>query len=208
MDKTVALDNVRKEIENRKRKKQNVAHNLGEKSSTNDLLPKDSFLNELYNSLETGRITNSTERIKMVENKMSNNLGEKPNHVIVNDDVEVKNPIPKRIPKPVDNGGEIERTSLLYEELERKQKELLSKQYNNTNPQQLNTNPETLHLNEEHVKQIVTENLTHIVEHAMKNTIVEIYAAERMKDILNENKDVIREVVIDTIRELQKKKKR
>ncbi len=64
----------------------------------------------------------------------------------------------------------------------------------------------------ESVKQIVnthlTENLGPIFEEAIKNTIIEMYAVERIQEVLLENKDLIREAVMDVIREIKAKSKK
>ena len=64
---------------------------------------------------------------------------------------------------------------------------------------------------QENVRKLVNnhlvENLSPILEEAIKNTVIEMYAIERIKEVLYENKDLIKKVVYETIRELQKKKK-
>lgn len=63
----------------------------------------------------------------------------------------------------------------------------------------------------ENVKNIVnkhlTENLGPVFEEAIKGTIIEMYAVERIKEVLGENRDLIKEVVKDVIREIQAKNK-
>jgi hypothetical protein len=63
----------------------------------------------------------------------------------------------------------------------------------------------------ENVKKVVnnylTENLGPIFEEAIKSTIIEMYAVERIKEVLQENKEMIKSLVYDTIREIQQKNK-
>jgi len=63
----------------------------------------------------------------------------------------------------------------------------------------------------ENVKNVVngylSENLGPIFEEAIKGTIIEMYAVERIKEVLNENRDLIKTVVVETIREIQAKNK-
>lgn len=63
----------------------------------------------------------------------------------------------------------------------------------------------------ESVKNVVngylSENLGPIFEEAIKGTIIEMYAVERIKEVLNENKDLIKSVVVETIREIQARNK-
>lgn len=64
----------------------------------------------------------------------------------------------------------------------------------------------------ENVKNVVngylSENLGSVFEEAIKGTIIEMYAVERIQEVLNENKDLIKSVVIETIREIQAKNKK
>ena len=41
----------------------------------------------------------------------------------------------------------------------------------------------------------------------MKDVIIEMYAVERIKKVLTENKEIIKSIVYETIRELQAKSK-
>jgi flagellar biosynthesis/type III secretory pathway protein FliH len=62
----------------------------------------------------------------------------------------------------------------------------------------------------EHVQNAVdgfmNEHFSGIVQEAMKNTIIEMYSVERVKKTLEENKDLIRNVVVEVIKELQQRK--
>ena len=75
---------------------------------------------------------------------------------------------------------------------------------NQGTPQQLNEGVLV-----ESVKSIVNEhlsqNLTPIFEEAIKNTIIEMYAVEKIQEVLKENRDLIKSVVIETIREIRDK---
>jgi hypothetical protein len=57
------------------------------------------------------------------------------------------------------------------------------------------------------VNNYLMENFGPIVEEAIKSTILEMYAVERIKEVLTENKEMIKSVVYETIRELQNKNK-
>lgn len=52
----------------------------------------------------------------------------------------------------------------------------------------------------------MNEHFGGIVQEAMKNTIIEMYSVERVKKTLEENKDMIRSVVVEVIKELQQRK--
>ena len=57
----------------------------------------------------------------------------------------------------------------------------------------------------EQTQQILNENFGHLFAEAMKNSIIEAYKAEVIKSGLDENKEYIKEIVIETILELQKR---
>lgn len=63
----------------------------------------------------------------------------------------------------------------------------------------------------ESVKSIVnehlTENLGPVFEEAIKNTVIEMYAVERIQEVLKENKDLIKSVVVETIKEIRDRSK-
>jgi len=63
----------------------------------------------------------------------------------------------------------------------------------------------------ENVKKVVNnylaENLEPIFEEAIKSTIIEMYAVERIKEVLQENKEMVKSIVIETIKEIQAKSK-
>jgi len=61
----------------------------------------------------------------------------------------------------------------------------------------------------ENVKTIVNnylvENFGPIVEEAIKSTILEMYAVERIKEVLGDNKEMIKSIVFEAFRELKAK---
>jgi hypothetical protein len=63
----------------------------------------------------------------------------------------------------------------------------------------------------ENVKKIVDnyliDNFGPVVEEAIKGTIIEMYAVERIKEVLQENREMIKTLVYETIREIQAKSK-
>lgn len=79
----------------------------------------------------------------------------------------------------------------------------------NNAQQPMNNAP--MQMNEAAVKGVVnnylSENLGTVFEEAIKGTIIEMYAVERIKEVLNENRDLIKKVVVETIREIQQKNK-
>jgi hypothetical protein len=206
----VDLKKLKEEIGVRKKEKTQVARNLGEGSGT--IIPKDEFLNGLLTSLKTGKPSQSTNLIKMVENKTAEKQGAPKSSGAPTMSADLATHTPTATPTaPI--GQSPDREALLFEELERKKRELLAGgavaayQQGVNNPQSTAQVPQPT-LNEEVVKNIINEQFVHIVEHAMKDAIVEIYAVERIKEVLSESEDMIRGVVLKTIRELQNKKKK
>ena len=218
------LNKLRTEIDSSKRERRTMAENV----QGSALLPKDVFLKELLTSIETGQASHATNLIKVVENKTALKFGEVKKHDIA--------PIaPVRTSAPQHNLNEVEmspeRDEQLFADFERRRKQTLAESidgFNKTVPpvqnysnipyvgqpmQQQATQP--MQLNEqylaENVKKIVNnyliENFGPVVEEAIKSTILEMYAVERIKEVLTENREMIKTVVIETIREIQARTK-
>jgi D-arabinose 1-dehydrogenase-like Zn-dependent alcohol dehydrogenase len=115
-----------------------------------------------------------------------------------------------------------EREEDLYRKFETSRKQTLAESlqgyYNETTHQQYPQQHSQQHppmLNEEHlmgavkgtVDKYLTENFGLVVEEAIKSTILEMYAVERIKEVLNENRDLVKSLVYETIREIQQKNK-
>lgn len=203
MANKIDLSKLRAEIDNRKQTKGIVSENLGE-TTGNIVVPKDAFLNGLEMSLRTGQPSEASNRIKIVEAKVALKQGEKR---ATSSDLSA--PAAASVAtQPVNQSPD--REALLYEELERKTKEYVGGG-TSTPTQGVSVSPQGLispnALNES-VKKMIDENFAHIVEHAMKDAIVEIYAVERIKEVIEENETMIRDVVLKTIRELQDKNKK
>jgi hypothetical protein len=70
-------------------------------------------------------------------------------------------------------------------------------------------------INEEQMVKIINnslvnymnENFAPIAQEAMKNIVIEMYAIERIKKTIDENRDLIEKIVIETITKLQNRKK-
>jgi len=207
------LNRLKEEIDSRKRERSNV--------NSSGVAPRDTFLNELLTSLHTGRDTTSTNLIKLVENKVAIKNKETVVHNVKETDVER---MPARIPvlteqKKVDMSPE--RDEALWAEIERKR--IQSK--NQTLAESMGEyiapagaparQGQQMNLNEgylvENVKKIVDnyliDNFGPIIEEAIKSTMLELYAVDRIKGVLTENKEIIQKMVYDTIREIQAKSK-
>lgn len=223
MAKNLDLNKIKDEIDTRKKEKNMVSSKLGE-SVGSGVAPRDTFLNGLITSLHTGKETPSSSLIKLVENKVAAKHGEVARHSV--DEVAVATqPIPQRnIPQRETVDMSPERDEMLFADLERKRKQTLTEsmqgymggnaQANQPTPKH-NTTSQPMQLNEEYlvenVKKIVDnyliENFGPIIEEAIKSTILEMYAVERIKEVLTDNREIIKTVVLDTFRELRDKNK-
>lgn len=198
--------------------KTEIANRRNEKTATIDgVAPRDKFLNGLLESLHTGRETQASALVKTVDNTVAAKKKETA-RLPINEAVPVQSP-PAQRPVPIDMSPE--RDEQLWEEMERRKKQTLAEsmqtyvQSPNIGAPMTNVPMQPTSLNEqyltENVKKIVNnylvENFGPIVEEAIKSTILELYAVERIKEVLTENKEIIKTVVYETIRELQAKSK-
>jgi hypothetical protein len=231
----VNLNKLKEEIDNRKREKNMVSSQLGE-SVGNNAMPRDTFLNELIKSLDTGKLTRAASNVKslnrradiieeglttgVVTTDMINKLKtlkESPNANVATQQT-LHNAIPLNN-QSTSHDGEMspERDDQVFAEIDRRRKQTLTEALENTitnsqpnKPQQTQQRPQ-MNLNEgylvENVKKIVDnyliENFGLVVEEAIKSTILELYAVERIKEVIQENKEIIKGVVKETIREIQ-----
>lgn len=206
----VHLGALKEEIKNRKQGKMKVAENAG--LPVNGKEPKDAFLKELLESLKQGQPGRATNKIKLVEQKTAQVSGEPVRAGSGGQPMSqaIVDPNPSPVAAPTD--GE-DRDARLYEEMERRKRELQQNR-GHLNETGLTAPPAQaqhgVSLDEGYVNEVVArainENVSYLVEQAMKDTIIEIYVGERMKETIMENEKMIENIVIETIRKLQKKK--
>jgi hypothetical protein len=227
--KKLDLNKLKEEIDKEKQNRLGVPSELGE-TVGRGISPRDVFLTGLLQARETGADTPSIALIKTVENKTNEKHGGIKKHVI-----NETTTTPVQRPESVDMS--LDRDEKLFRDLEEKRKQTLAESIGafqgttptapkspliNYNGQQFLTSAPAnaltgvpMQLNEaalvESVKNVVnnylTENLGTVFEEAIKGTIIEMYAVERIKEVLSENRDLIKSVVIETIREIQAKNK-
>jgi len=222
----VNLNLLKNEIDNRKKEKNQVSSRLGENlGGGTNLPPRDAFLNGLLESFQTGRDTHSSVLVKSVVNKVAekNNESAPIRNVTSQPAAQFPTQSPQRI-KESDMAMSPERDEQLFADLANKRKMTLAEsiegftkmpavgapmQNQSANYQQpMQINEAYLTENVKHiVNNYLVENFGPIVEEAIKSTILEMYAVERIKEVLHENKELIRTVVIDTIKEIQAKNK-
>jgi hypothetical protein len=218
------LNKLREEIDSRK----STQNNMQGTPNAAGGAPRDAFLNGLLESLRTGTETQSSTLLKTVENKVTEKEGGS-HRIPINELTNNQSTDNNRNNGNGNNGngnngngnngnGGSDRDEQLFADLKQKQSRTLAEsiqgmnggqqqnaqQYNQQPQQQMNLNEEALLKNiAGTVDNYLMENFGHVVEEAIKSTVLEMYAAEKIKEVLNENTDLIKSVVIDTIRELQ-----
>lgn len=222
MAKKLDLNKLRDEIHKEKQSRNVVPSQLGESVGV-DVSPRDTFLKELLNARKTGVETPASSLIKVVENKVAEKHGGVHVHKI-NEAASTAPVVTATAPTQSPD-----RDEQLFADLEKKRKATLAESISsfqgntstsptppsvNYNGQQFLTSGPT-QINEaalvENVKNVVnnylTENLGGIFEGAIKDTIIEMYAVERIQEVLRENRDLIKSVVVETIKEIRDKSK-
>lgn len=225
MGSNVDLNKLKEEISERKIKRNQINENNG--SGNGDV-----FLSELLQSLKSGTPNTSTQKIRMVEEKAAEKKGEKrtsSGSETMSEALQkhgggtqsTSQTPPQSDPYADYNKQESAKEKELYEEFERKRKELLGpnagaypsnphqKPQTQSKPRQTQPhgNISEQYINEAIQKQI-NENFGHILEESLRDTIVEMFIEEKIMNVLNENEDMIKKMVYRTIKELQNKNKK
>ena len=217
------LNKLKNEIATRKNERNSIVDGVS---------PRDKFLFGLVESIETGRETQSSALVKTVDNTVAAKKKEAArlpvNETVTAPPQQQTQYAPKRPVQLEQIDMSPERDEQLWADIERKKKQTLAESmqtyiqtpYTGAPMAQQPMQPmmpmgQQPMLNEayltENVKKIVNNYLVEsfgpIVEEAIKSTILEMYAVERIKEVLTENKEMIQNIVYDTIRELQAKSK-
>lgn len=209
MENKPNLNKLAEEIESRKAQR-NVNPNLGVGTTgINGQTPRDVFLGGLMESLKTGNETQSTALLKTVENETLKKDGKAPL-------MELNTHKSQHTTQVM---ADQERDEQMFNDIQKKHNKTLAESIGDfsgvqtPNYNQYNTGlmPQQ-QLNESLITGVVDKylmnNFGHVVEESIKSTILEMYAAERVKEVLNENKDLIKKIVYETIREIQNKNKK
>jgi hypothetical protein len=219
------LNKLRAEIDSRKREKNIAPNGMGQQNEIG-ASPRDTFLYGLLESLKTGRDTASSNLVKIVDNQVAEKNKESTRlPVVINENTSTNNNRPQRININENEGMSPERDEQMFFDLQKKKKnQTLADAISEGMPVNRNIggiptyNPKTgqpMQINEgylvENVKKIVDnyliDNFGPVVEEAIKSTIIEMFAVERIKEVLTENREMIKTVVYETIKELQAKNK-
>jgi len=236
MAEKLDLNKLKEEIHNEKQSRNVVPSQLGENVGVG-VAPRDVFLHGLQTSLKSGQETAASSLIKVVENKVAEKHGEVKKHA-VNETAPTPTASPKPATQSPDRDEQLfadlekKRKSTLAESISTFQGNTNAPTatpptVNFGGTQYLTTPPvgapmsegvaqQPMQLNEaalvENVQKVVNgylnENLGPIFEEAIKNTVIEMYAVERIKEVLNENRDLIKSVVVETIKEIRDRSKK
>jgi hypothetical protein len=209
----IDLSKLRSEIETRKNEQNIISTKLGESTNRSVAVPKDKFLFDLKKSIDSGVITPSINLIKEVENSVASKRGEQIKHTNIQQNIPIK---PSRT---VMLNEEPDRDELMFQNFNAKKNQTLAESlesfsinqnggHNNT-PQQFNQ--QTPQISNDYLIQVVNDILSKnyglLVEDTIKSTILEMYAIERINKVLNENKDMIKGLIREVIKEIQQAKK-
>jgi len=229
MAKKLDLNKLKDEIHKEKQSRNLVPSQLGETVGVG-ISPRDAFLKGLLDARETGTDTPSSTLIKVVENKVAEKHGEVRKHVVNEAPRPVQTSTVDMSPERDEQlfaDLEKKRKQTLAESIAAYQGNApagtVPPAVNYNGQQFLTSIPNTasapvgtgmpMQINEaalvENVKAVVngylTENLGPVFEEAIKNTVIEMYAVERIQTVLNENRGLIAEVVKEVIKEIRAK---
>jgi hypothetical protein len=222
MIKKPDLNKLQEEISARKKQKNMMSSSLGENVG---VPPKDTFLNGLLEAYRSGRETPSTNLIKKIDIKVAEKKDETPK-------MSAPRTIPRQVPQhpqAINEIGEVgmmpERDEQMYRDFQSKNKTLVEsiQEYINApvvgapmrnqfsqgyvqQPVQINE----MFINENIKKAVnnyLAESLEPIIQEAFRDTIIEMYSVERIKEVLRENKEMVKGLVIEVIKEIQARNK-
>lgn len=219
----VDLNKLRDEIASEKSRVRGVPQRLGE-ATGNYAAPKDEFLNGLIVSLKTGQQTPASKLLKEVDIVAEQKVGGKVKSRLPignnQQQDEYYHPNQQKPRTPMVIGESADREEQMFLDLERRKKQTLAEALSDglgipANQMQMQPRYAGQPINEqalvENVRGVVNgylaENLMPILEESTRSVIIEMYAAEKLKTVLKENKDLIKSYVIEVIRELQAKSK-
>lgn len=223
----ITLNNIKNEIENRKKTKNQ------EVFGSNVTEPKDAFLNGLLESLQSGRQNSSVNHLKEIANKATEKKGLDKKLTIIenNSNSSFSNNeqyiSPSNYRKPINiQEDDISREEQMFNNFQNSKKVGLAESIENfgnngnvgkrMNEEQFNNRPpQQSMLNEEHlietvykvVNNCIGEGFQPLFEEGMNNVIVEMFAVERIKKVMQENKEIIKGIVYEVLREIQAKSK-
>jgi hypothetical protein len=233
MDSKVDLNKITAEISQRKAEKKKVEDALGQ---TRPSVPSsDIVLNELMQSLQTGQQTNSSKKIKAINEAAKDKVAGQPTvkssnaglseAVNVAGGMNTPPPIQSTPPTNFNNGVDEREEKYLADmhALRTKTEQGLGQmvnEYANVGQTQIHPHYQSNQMTQQpqqpineqliagQVNNFMNEHFGSIVKQAMKDTIIEMYKVEQFKKTLDENKDLIKKIVFDTLKELSNRNKK
>jgi len=219
MAEKLNLNKLKDEIKSRKSQRNMTSSSLGENVGVG-VAPRNVFLNGLLEAYRSGRETASTNLVKAVDIKVAEKKGEVPKMRTT------PKQVPQQRPQAINEIAEVdmmpERDDQMYRDFETKKNQTLAEsmqQYMNTPvigaPMRNQPVQQPVQLNEafinENIKKAVNgylaESLEPIIVEAFRDSIIEMYSIERIRGVLQENKEMIKGLVIEVIKEIQAKNK-
>ena len=203
------LNKLKEEID--RRKSQGVSEGIVSNKNKN-------FLNQLRRSFETGVHTESVDKIKTVANKASEKVHDK---FGVNEKKPFSNVNEIPVEQPKQRAiitDDYNRENKMFDSFQQSNKQTLAQALESQiggGQQKMNPQNTSTQINEqvlinkidERLNNYLVENIGEIFNDSIKNVILEHFTKEKIKEVILENNDLIRESVIGVIRDLQKKKK-
>ena len=222
MEKKLDLNGLVKEIDSRKQKliPQGSNPNLGANA-------KHQFLYGLMTAVNGSTPTHATELIKEVDNKASIREGKLP--VMKTSQQPIQSQLMPQQPRTVRGINEMDRDELMFQDLNRKSSnrtladsledytkgsmpqypqqpmypQQYPQQYQQQYPQQPMYQQPSGFINEQ---QIINQMMPMINE-TLVRSVMELYSADIIKKVLTENPKMLKEMVVEVIREIQQKNK-
>lgn len=204
----INLNKLKDEIDTRKKNRGVVSGNVNEGAGGN-AIPKDGFLNRLQQSLLTGREDEITSTLKQIDNKAAVVIAKKQGYTPkVNENAKVsrQEERPIQVQNNLTSQDLYDREEKMYQDLETSRKKTLAESLAGVLPQQpthkvMPSTNTPIQLNE--VKQYLSENITPLIEETINSVIIEMYAFDRINQVLKENKELIKSAVREVIKEIQ-----
>lgn len=209
--KTIDVGKIQKEIERKKAQK-----------GVSTIKNKDRFLSDLLESLKTGETGESITRMKTVANEASVKASERFDRTEKKPFSDVSQPVSQSKRTIITEADDDhDREHLIHNKISSIGKSTLAdaieSQFNKFTPNRGaerysettgNLNEQLLNKKiEESATKFLVENIGDIFTESMRNVLYEHFAEEKIKKVLLENKGAFKSLIIEVIRELQKKKK-
>jgi hypothetical protein len=177
--------------------------------------PKDFFLNSLLKSRESGQPSHATKVIELLAEKKDPIELKNDYRKIVNESPEnvIAAPVRSATRQPV-NIDNKERDEKLFENFGKKSNKTMAEsiaEYASPEIREKIVNSPNVGTTSANIEKLVAaylaENLEVLMEDAINTTMLEMYSTERIKKGIKDNREFIRSIVIEVIREFQVKQK-